>query len=349
MSVYGIRKAIQSIEKELYDLEYSLNKEDIRKHGSNAFILTENVVKELVYIYSYLLYNHKSEFKELTYSNKLMFGQAINKLKTINDRAIYENKEIINKLNREYLIFDRNENLEDNLYKCSKIRGKIFHEHGLDITELEEYRDEVKLGIKLSFEALSYLKEKDIFPTIIEFDSIVSGKEENTIYFKDEINSKIPIRLNSSDIDEIKNSQWYIFRNSNIQTLIPVKSKIDNWNNDTIEPKIIDLRQDNKIQKHNLGYIKLLDENRDIKIDKSKTFIGRLAANDIQLTNRSISRRHCVIEVIDEYIYIIDLESKFGTYLNGIKLNSKERNLLKDDDEISIGKGIETIKIIYKY
>lgn len=348
MSVYGIRKAIQYIEKELYDLEYSLNKEDIRKHGSNAFILTENVVKELVYIYSYLLYNHKSEFKELTYSNKLMFGQAINKLKTINDRAIYENKDIINKLNREYLIFDRNDNLEDDLYKCSKIRGKIFHEHGLDITELEEYRDEVKLGIKLSFEALSYLKEKDIFPTIIEFDSIVSGKEENTIYFKDEIKSKIPIRLNSSDIDDIKNSQWYIFRNSNIQTLIPVKNKIDNWNNDTIDPKIIDLRQDNKIQKHNLGYIKLLDENRDIQIDKSKTFIGRLATNDIQLTNRSISRRHCVIEVIDEYIYIIDLESKFGTYLNGIKLNSKERNLLKDNDEISIGKGIETIKIIYK-
>jgi len=78
-----------------------------------------------------------------------------------------------------------------------------------------------------------------------------------------------------------------------------------------------------------------------------RIFIGRLATNDIQLTHRSISRRHCLIEVIDKYVYIVDLDSKFGTYLNDIKLSARERTLLRNNDEIVIGKGIETVKIIY--
>lgn len=41
MRVYRIRMAIQSVEKELYEIDYSLSKEEIRKHGSNVFILTE--------------------------------------------------------------------------------------------------------------------------------------------------------------------------------------------------------------------------------------------------------------------------------------------------------------------
>ena len=350
MGIYGIRMAIQTVEKELYDLEYSLNKEEIRKHGSNVFILTENILKELVYIYSYLVTenNYKFKYENTKHNNKLMFGQAISKLKYINDKAIYENQDIIKSLNRDYLIFDKDDNLEQNLYKCSKIRGRIFHEYGLEMNELEEYRNEVKLGIKLSFESLKYLKDKEIFPTIVEFDSIVSLKEGDIVYFKDEINSKIPIKINFNHIDEIKNTQWYLFRNLDIQTLIPVKNKIDTWNNDTIEPKIMDLRKDNKDKNYNIGYLQILDEKKNIPILKEKTFIGRLAINDIQFTHRSISRRHCLIENIDEYIYIIDLDSKFGTYLNGIKLTSTERNLLRDNDEISIGKGIETIKIIYK-
>ena len=70
MSIYGIRRAIQVVEKELNELDYSRNKEDIRTHGSNVFILTENIVKELVYIYAYLLYGdgykrELSKFKNL--------------------------------------------------------------------------------------------------------------------------------------------------------------------------------------------------------------------------------------------------------------------------------------------
>lgn len=96
-----------------------------------------------------------------------------------------------------------------------------------------------------------------------------------------------------------------------------------------------------------LGYLQIIGENQKIEICGTRIFIGRLTTNDIQLTNRSISRRHCLIEVIDKYVYIVDLDSKFGTYLNDIKLSARERTLLRNNDEIVIGKGIEKVKIIY--
>ncbi len=137
------------------------------------------------------------------------------------------------------------------------------------------------------------------------------------------------------------------YENLDVQTLIPVKNKIDTLSNDTIEPKIMDLRINNMKTECSLGYLQIIGENQKIEIRSTRIFIGRLAINDIQLTHRSISRRHCLIEVIDKYVYIVDLDSKFGTYLNDIKLSARERTLLRNNDEIVIGKGIEKVKIIY--
>lgn len=348
MSIYGIRRAIQVVEKELNELDYSRNKEDIRKHGSNVFILTENIVKELVYIYGYLLYgdNYKRELSKFKNFNRMMFGNALHILKELGNIAKYNNEEILHNLNRDYLVFDINDFTFDKLINCSRIRGKILHEHGLDIDDLQEYKNQVREGIRLSFDALNELKDKNIFPDIVEFDSIVSDREEEIIYFKDEINSKIPFKVINEELQYIKNTQWYIFRNTNIQSPIPAKNKIDILNDDTIEPKVICGVINNSIYSSNFGYLNVIDQEK-IEINKAKIFIGRLVTNDIQFSNRSVSRRHCLIETIDKYTYIVDLDSKFGTYLNNIKLIPRERVLLSDNDEISIGKGIEMIKIKY--
>lgn len=341
---------IQSIEKELYELEYSLSKEEIRKHGSNVFILTENVVKELVYIYGYLLYgkNYKSRLSKYGRIDKLMFGKALNILEKISKEAIITKKEVLNNLGREYLVFDSKSNLFNNLLRCSEIRGKILHEHGLDMNRIEEYKNEVKNGVELSFKALKELKEKSIFPTIVEFDSLVYSKEKHIVYFRDEIGSRIPISTSYDSIEELKNKQWYIFRNSNIENLIPVVNKIDAFVNDTIEPRSVDVNiplEDNKCY---LGYLEIIGEDKVISINSPKISIGRLSTNNIHLTNRSVSRKHCLIEAIDKYLYLVDLGSKFGTYLNGRKLIEGERVLITSDDIISVGMGNETVKFIYK-
>ena len=275
-----------------------------------------------------------------------MFGSALHILKELSNTAKYNNEEILYDLNRDYLVFDINDFTYDKLVNCSRIRGQILHEHGLDIDDLQEYRNKVREGIRLSFDALKELKDKNIFPDIVEFDSIVSDREEEIIYFKDEINSKIPFKVLNKELQYIKNTQWYIFRNTNIENPIPVKNKIDILNDDTIEPKIICGVINNSIYSSSFGYLDVIDQEK-IDINKSKIFIGRLVTNDIQFTSRSISRRHCLIETIDKYTYIVDLDSKFGTYLNNIKLIPRERVLLSHNDEISIGKGIEMIKMKY--
>lgn len=344
MSVYGIRMAIQTVEKELHELEYSLTKEEIRSHGSNVFILTENIVKELVYIYGYLLYGENYEDELNTHKNvkRLMFGDALNILCNLSKSS--QSIDILDKLNRNYLVFDRDDDTLDNLRKCSKVRGKILHEHGLDITSLKEYKEEVKSGMISSFIALQKLKEAEIFPSIVEFDSILTGKEKDIVYFRDEINSRVPIAINH---EAIKDTQWYIFKNSDLEAIIPVKNKIDIMSEDTVESKVIGVKVSEARAEYNWGFLDISGEGR-LDIDKNKIFIGRLTTNDIQFTNRSISRRQCLIEVIGDKVYIVDLDSTFGTYLNNVKLNPRERTLLREYDEIVIGKGIEKIRIIYK-
>lgn len=347
MSIYGIRMAIQTVEKELYELEYSITKEEIRNHGSNVFILTENIVKELVHIYGYLLYGENYENKLNIYKNvkRLMFGEALNVLINISNNS--KNTDILTKLNRNYLVFDIEDSALNNLRKCSKVRGKIFHEYGLDIQSLKEYKEEVKSGIISSFLALKKLQEDEIFPNIMEFDSILKGKEKDRLYFRDEINSRIPMVINHKDQEYIKNTQWYIFKNSDLEVVIPVKNKIHIMSEDTVEPKVIDIKVNECKTKNKWGHLDIVGKDT-VDIDKNKIFIGRLITNDIQFTNRSISRRQCVIEVIGDKVYIVDLDSTFGTYLNGVKLVSRERTLIREYDEICIGKGIERIRIIYR-
>ena len=41
---------------------------------------------------------------------------------------------------------------------CSRTRGKILHEHGLDIQDLKEYKNQIKESMKLSFEVLNFIK-----------------------------------------------------------------------------------------------------------------------------------------------------------------------------------------------
>ncbi len=72
-----------------------------------------------------------------------------------------------------------------------------------------------------------------------------------------------------------------------------------------------------------------------VRLDKEKISIGRDSDNDIYINNLAISRYHARILVENEKIFIEDLESSNGTYLNGKKTNHSEIN---EQDTILIGK-----------
>lgn len=58
MSIYGIHKDIQSVEKDLYEIYY-LTKEEIRSYGRYIFILMVNVLR--IGVYNYLLYDNSKK------------------------------------------------------------------------------------------------------------------------------------------------------------------------------------------------------------------------------------------------------------------------------------------------
>jgi hypothetical protein len=71
--------------------------------------------------------------------------------------------------------------------------------------------------------------------------------------------------------------------------------------------------------------------------------VGRSAGNTIALDNNTISRYHFTLIHEDGQVYVTDLDSANGTYLDGVKLPTNERRLLLDGDEILIG----NLRMIY--
>ncbi len=51
-----------------------------------------------------------------------------------------------------------------------------------------------------------------------------------------------------------------------------------------------------------------------------------------------LSRRHAAFRVIEKRLYVWDLGSKNGSYLNGYKLQSMQPHMLRSGDELRMGK-----------
>lgn len=82
------------------------------------------------------------------------------------------------------------------------------------------------------------------------------------------------------------------------------------------------------------GNVRTLKEGSIIPI-RSDLTIGRRDDNSIVLNEQHVSGKHARIIVRNDSLFIEDLNSTNGTYLNGTKINSKTR--LSNKDEIKIG------------
>ncbi len=62
--------------------------------------------------------------------------------------------------------------------------------------------------------------------------------------------------------------------------------------------------------------------------------VGRGDEADIYVTDRWVSRMHCVLDVCEDGLIIRDLESRHGTFVNGEKVSIHK---LRCGDQIDIG------------
>ena len=75
-------------------------------------------------------------------------------------------------------------------------------------------------------------------------------------------------------------------------------------------------------------------DGREIPLTGVVTRIGRSITADIELEDLSVSRRHALIVVEGDDVFLLDEGSRNGTWLNGHRV---KRTLLRDGDTIVLG------------
>jgi hypothetical protein len=74
---------------------------------------------------------------------------------------------------------------------------------------------------------------------------------------------------------------------------------------------------------------------KEVVIQKDRTTLGRRPYNDIVIDNLAVSGEHSVLMAVGDNLFIEDLNSTNGTYINGKPI---KKQLLAHNDSIEIGK-----------
>lgn len=74
---------------------------------------------------------------------------------------------------------------------------------------------------------------------------------------------------------------------------------------------------------------------KEVQLTQDRTSVGRRPYNDIVIDNLAVSGEHAVLQMSGNEVYLEDLNSTNGTYVNG-KAVKKQR--LKTNDSVEIGK-----------
>ena len=77
-----------------------------------------------------------------------------------------------------------------------------------------------------------------------------------------------------------------------------------------------------------------MTDGPNIPLDKPIVLIGRHQECDIQIPSRKISRRHCCVAQVYNYLVVRDLGSTNGVRINGIR---SIEGKLEPGDEVTIG------------
>jgi pSer/pThr/pTyr-binding forkhead associated (FHA) protein len=77
-----------------------------------------------------------------------------------------------------------------------------------------------------------------------------------------------------------------------------------------------------------------LSDGPSILLDKPILLFGRHAECDVQLNSKKVSRRHCCLAQVNDYLVIRDLGSTNGVKINGQRVTEGR---LRPGDELEIG------------
>lgn len=74
---------------------------------------------------------------------------------------------------------------------------------------------------------------------------------------------------------------------------------------------------------------------KEVQLTQARTTLGRRPYNDVVIDNLAVSGEHAVVEMTGDEVYLEDLNSTNGTYVNGRAI---KRQQLHHGDAIEVGK-----------
>lgn len=86
-----------------------------------------------------------------------------------------------------------------------------------------------------------------------------------------------------------------------------------------------------------MAYLEVLngpEVGKQVGISQDTFFIGREASNHLVLSDRTVSRKHAVINQVEGQFVVSDLKSLKGILVNGVKATEVA---LQDGDELAVG------------
>lgn len=86
-----------------------------------------------------------------------------------------------------------------------------------------------------------------------------------------------------------------------------------------------------------------LHANREIALEKLPVVLGRGGDAEIQVLDRFASRRHCELSERDEALFVRDLGSTNGCFVNGCYAHESS---LRPGDELGVG--VTTFVVFYE-
>ena len=74
---------------------------------------------------------------------------------------------------------------------------------------------------------------------------------------------------------------------------------------------------------------------KEVQLTKDRTTLGRRPYNDIVIDNLAVSGEHAVVQMLANDVFLEDLNSTNGTYVNGKAIKKQQ---LQNNDTVEIGK-----------
>ena len=89
------------------------------------------------------------------------------------------------------------------------------------------------------------------------------------------------------------------------------------------------------------------EKGRSFEVDEEAIFVGRAPDNEIQVKDKSVSRKHLKIVKRERKYYVTDLGSKNGTFVDGRRVTGGKEYEVREGMPIAVGKTFLSIGKAY--